>query len=73
MNDFLFMLTATLKLVPDTTTSAQSSDMDSSELTNSSNDSDRTLVNSSDAYSCSSQQSITCLNALVFEITIYLQ
>ncbi|CAF1091671.1 unnamed protein product [Adineta ricciae] len=56
MNDFLFMLTATLKLAPDTTTSAQSSDMDSSELTSSSNDSDRTLVDSGDGYSHSSQQ-----------------
>ncbi|CAF0892640.1 unnamed protein product [Adineta ricciae] len=57
MNDFLFMLTATLKLAPDTTTSAQSSDMDSSASTNSSNDSDRTLVDSGDAYSRSPQQS----------------
>ncbi|UJR30536.1 hypothetical protein I4U23_018066 [Adineta vaga] len=44
MNDLLFMLTATLKLAPVTVTDVQDSDMDSSQLTNSSNDSDKTLV-----------------------------
>jgi hypothetical protein len=44
MNDFLFMLTATLKLAPVPTANIQDSDLDPNELTNSSNDSDRTVV-----------------------------
>ncbi len=44
MNDLLFMLTATLKLAPVTSANAQDSELDPDELTNSSNDSDRTIV-----------------------------
>ena len=47
MNDFLFMLTATLKLAPASSSiPTQSSDQDPNDLTQSSNDSDRTLVDS---------------------------
>ena len=46
MNDFLFMLTATLKLAPGSSIPTQSSEPDLNELTQSSNDSDRTLVGS---------------------------
>lgn len=44
MNDLLFMLTATLKLAPIITPNIQESDFDPNELTNSSNDSDKTVV-----------------------------
>jgi hypothetical protein len=44
MNDLLFMLTATLKSAPITSPNFQDSDVDPNELTNSSNDSDRTVI-----------------------------
>ncbi|CAF4633281.1 unnamed protein product [Rotaria sp. Silwood1] len=44
MNDLLFMLTATLKLPPVPSSNVQDSDLDPNELTNSSNDSDKTIV-----------------------------
>ena len=51
MNDLLFMLTATLKLLPVAVPSAsfssanaQESELDMNELTQSSNDSDKTIV-----------------------------
>lgn len=45
MNDFLFMLTATLKLAPGSSSSTnRKSEMDLTESTDSSNDSDRTVV-----------------------------
>ena len=53
MNDFLFMLTATLKLAPGPSPSIQDSDVDPNELTNSSNDSDRTVVFNGNSHSSS--------------------
>jgi hypothetical protein len=44
MNDLLFMLTATLKLAPVISVNVHDSDYDPNELTNSSNDSDKTVV-----------------------------
>jgi hypothetical protein len=57
MNDLLFMLTATLKLAPVTVTNVQDSDLDPNELTNSSNDSDKTVVYNGDVHSPSEEQS----------------
>ena len=57
MNDFLFELTATLKLGPVSTNSVPESDFDPNELTNSSNDSDRTIVSNGDSHSPSDEQS----------------
>ena len=57
MKDFLFELTATLKLAPMSSNSAQQSDVDLNEFTNSSNDSDRTIVSNGDPHSPSEEQS----------------
>ncbi len=57
MNDLLFMLTATLKLAPVTTANVQESDLDPNELTNSSNDSDKTVIYNGDSRSSSQEQS----------------
>ena len=51
MNDFLFMLTATLQLAPIGLANVPDPESDSNELTNSSNDSDRTIVASDHSYS----------------------
>jgi len=57
MNDLLFMLTATLKLAPITSANIQDSDIDPNELTNSSNDSDKTVVYNGYSNSSSQEQS----------------
>ncbi len=57
MNDFLFMLTATLKLAPNTSHNIQDSDIDPNELTNHSNDSDKTVVFNGYSHSSSQEQS----------------
>jgi len=57
MNDLLFMLTATLKLAPVTVTNVQDSDLDPNELTNSSNDSDKTVIYNGYSRSSSQEQS----------------
>jgi hypothetical protein len=44
MNDLLLMLTATLKLAPVPLVNLQDPNLDPNELTNSSNDSDKTVV-----------------------------
>ncbi|CAF2733074.1 unnamed protein product [Rotaria sp. Silwood2] len=56
MNDLLFMLTATLKLAPVTSADIQNSDLDPNELTNSSNDSDKTIVYDGYSHSSSTAQ-----------------
>lgn len=56
MKDFLFELTATLKLAPISSNSIQESDFDPNELTNSSNDSDRTIVFNGESHSPSDEQ-----------------
>ena len=57
MNDLLFMLTATLKLAPIIPSNTQDSDLDPNELTNSSNDSDRTVVDNGYNHLSSSEES----------------
>ncbi|CAF1332017.1 unnamed protein product [Adineta steineri] len=56
MNDLLFMLTATLRLAPPTVTNVQDSDLDPNELTNSSNDSDKTVVDNGYNHSPTEEQ-----------------
>ncbi|CAF0871108.1 unnamed protein product [Rotaria sordida] len=56
MNDLLFMLTATLKLAPVLSTNIQDSDLDLNELTNSSNDSDKTVIDDGYSHSGSAEQ-----------------
>jgi hypothetical protein len=57
MNDLLFMLTATLNLAPVIPSNLQDSDLDPNELTNSSNDSDKTVVFNGYSNSSSEEQS----------------
>lgn len=57
MKDFLFELTATLKLGPMPSNSVQESDVDLNEFTNSSNDSDRTIVFNGEPHTPSEEQS----------------
>jgi len=58
MNDLLFMLTATLRLAPITSANIQDSDIDPNELTNSSNDSDKTVVYNGHSNASSQEESI---------------
>lgn len=59
MNDFLFMLTATLKLPSIPSINFQDAEIDPNELTNSSNDSDKTIVNNGYSYSSPEEESNT--------------
>lgn len=61
INDLVFMLTATLQLGPIPVTDVQDSDPDLSDRTNSSNDSDRTIVENGYNHSSSPERSTICL------------